>query len=105
MDMDLLNGLLERFYSLISELKALGKNDKNFTLEIFKIRCTQEEQRHSQRDKLSLSKYETMALVANLSSPEETFVHRDSTRSTVRKAANAVTLNANLKPHPSTSGK
>eukprot|EP00171_Calliarthron_tuberculosum_P000924 IDg924t1 len=75
MAMALLNGLPERFDGLISALDALGNDDKIFTLEFVKSRCVQEEQRHSQRDKLSLSKSETTALVANRSSTNETCIH------------------------------
>eukprot|EP00171_Calliarthron_tuberculosum_P001057 IDg1057t1 len=84
MAMALLNGLPERFDGLISALDALGNDDKIFTLEFVKSRCAQEEQRHSQRDKLSLSKSESAALVANRTSSNETCVHcgkhKDSNR-------------------------
>eukprot|EP00171_Calliarthron_tuberculosum_P022313 IDg22313t1 len=75
MAMALLNGLPERFDGLISALDALGNDDKIFTFDFVKSRCAQEEQRHSQRDKLSLSKSESAALVANRTTTKDTCVH------------------------------
>lgn len=43
----LLNGLIERFDGIISALDAIGNDEKIFTFEFIKIRCEQEEQRHS----------------------------------------------------------
>ncbi len=51
MAMAVLNGLPERFNSLISELDALGNEDEAFSLDFVKSRLLQEEQRIEMRTK------------------------------------------------------
>eukprot|EP00171_Calliarthron_tuberculosum_P009826 IDg9826t1 len=60
--MSFLNGLPERFDSLISALDALGDNDKIFSFNYVISRCEQEEQRHSQRHQVAFRKSEAAAL-------------------------------------------
>ena len=55
MAMEELNGLPARFESLIVALDAWGSEDKMFSLEFFKSRLLQEEQRAEMKDKPSLS--------------------------------------------------
>ena len=43
----LLNGLPDRFDSLISALDASHTDDKHLTFELVQSRCLQEEQRHN----------------------------------------------------------
>lgn len=62
---EILNGIPERFDGLIRALFALGNDDKQFTFELLKIRCEQEERRYTQREKFTLSKSEAEALVVN----------------------------------------
>ena len=63
MAMALLNGLPERYDSLISALDALG-DEKTFTFEFVKSRLLQEEQRTQQRIEASLQKSEESALLS-----------------------------------------
>eukprot|EP00171_Calliarthron_tuberculosum_P006086 IDg6086t1 len=65
MAMALLNGLPDRFDTLISALDALGNEDKIFTFEFIKSRLLQEEQRASMRMQTSIVKAEAAALVAH----------------------------------------
>eukprot|EP00171_Calliarthron_tuberculosum_P023184 IDg23184t1 len=65
MAMALLNGLPDRFDSLISALDALGNEDKIFTFEFVKSRLLQEEQRADMRVQTSIVKSEAAALVAH----------------------------------------
>ena len=60
----LLNGLPDRFDSLISALDASHTDDKHLTFELVQSRCLQEEQRHTQRDEDALKKSEAAALLA-----------------------------------------
>ena len=53
--MAVLNGLPSRFESLIVALDALGSEDKMFSLEFFKSRLLQKEQRAEMKDKSSTS--------------------------------------------------
>ena len=68
MAMALLNGLPDRFDSLISALDASHTDDKQLTFELVcmcgQSRCLQEEQRHTQRDQDALIKSEAAALLA-----------------------------------------
>ena len=83
MAMALLNGLPERFDSLISALDALGNDDKLFTFNFVKSRCVQEEQRHAQREKDAFAKSETAALIASRLAKEvckHCGRHRDSSK-------------------------
>ena len=90
MAMALLNGLPDRFDSLISALDASYTDDKSLTFELVQSRCLQEEQRHAQRDAEALQKSEAAALLARKSSkpgssplPEmctHCGKHRDSSR-------------------------
>lgn len=64
MAMAVLNGLPDRFDSLISALDALGNDDKVFTLDFVKSRVPQEEQRMGKREKENHIKAETAALLA-----------------------------------------
>ncbi len=60
--MAVLNGLPERFNSLISALDALGNEDEAFSLDFVKSRLLQEEQRIEMRTRASSTKSETSAL-------------------------------------------
>ena len=90
MAMALLNGLPDRFDSLISALDATHTDDKDLTFELVQSRCLQEEQRHAQRDQDALKRSEAAALFATGSSKQrksastETCVHcgkhRDSSK-------------------------
>ena len=75
MAMALLNGLPDRFDSLISALDALGNDDKLFTFEFVKSRCVQEEQRHTQRDIDAHNMSETDALLTSLHAEAEVCKH------------------------------
>ena len=65
MALAVLNGLPERFGSLISALDALGNDDDTFSLDLVKSRLLQEEQRMDMRAKASHIKLETSALIAS----------------------------------------
>eukprot|EP00171_Calliarthron_tuberculosum_P021821 IDg21821t1 len=65
MAMALLNGLPDRFDSIISVMDALGKEDKIFTFEFVKSRLLQDEQRTDMRVQTSIVKSEAAALVAH----------------------------------------
>ena len=90
MAMALLNGLRDRFDSLISALDASHTDDKQLTFELVQSRCLQEEQRHTQRDQDALKKSEAAALLATKFSKSRKFPnaetcihcgkHRDSSR-------------------------
>ena len=88
MAMALLNGLPDRFDSLISALDAANIDDQKFSFEFVQSRCLQEEQRHTQRDNDSLKAAETAALFTkankNTSVTAEICIHcgkhRDSKR-------------------------
>eukprot|EP00171_Calliarthron_tuberculosum_P023309 IDg23309t1 len=85
MAMALLNGLPEKFDSLISALDAIGSDDQLFTFEFVSSRCEQEEQRQSQRHVQAITKSETAALIADKAKPEEEMCvhchkHRNSNR-------------------------
>ena len=67
MAMALLNGLPDRFDSLISALDALADDQELFTFEFVKSRCQQEEQRHIKRDEDTHKKSESAALLATRS--------------------------------------
>ena len=73
MAMALLNGLPDRFDSLISALDALGNDEEQFTFEFVKSRCQQEEQRHIKRDEDTHKRSESAALLATRS--KEKCVH------------------------------
>lgn len=64
MAMEMLNGLPDRFDSLISALDAADTNDAPLNLEFVQSRCLQEEQRHTTRDKEGLKSAETGAPMA-----------------------------------------
>ena len=68
MAMALLNGLPDRFDSLISALDASHTDDEDLTFEFVQSRCLQEEQRHAIRDQDALKKSEAAALLATRSS-------------------------------------
>eukprot|EP00171_Calliarthron_tuberculosum_P021771 IDg21771t1 len=83
--MSFLNGLPERFDSLIGALDALGDNDKMFTFSYVISRCEQEEQRHFHRNQEALRKSEAAALFAPRPKKQEEMCkhcskHRDSNR-------------------------
>ena len=90
MAMALLNGLPDRFDSLISALDASHTDDKQLTFELVQSRCLQEEQRHTQRDQDARKKSEAAALLAtkfsksrkipNAESCIHCGKHRDSSR-------------------------
>lgn len=90
MAMALLNGLPDRFDSLISALDAANIDEQKFTFDFVQSRCVQEEQRHAQRDLDALKSSESAALFArkpgktNRYTSAETCVHcgkhKDSSR-------------------------
>ncbi len=63
--MAVLNGLPERFDSLICALDALGNDNDTFTLEFVKSRLLQEEQRMKMRMEATNVKSEASALVSS----------------------------------------
>lgn len=65
MAMVVLNGLLERFTSLMNAIDALGKEDESFSFEHVKSRLLQEEQRTEIRAKASTVKSKASALVTS----------------------------------------
>ena len=92
MAMAFLNGLPDRFDSLISALHTLETDSKSFTMKFVQSRCLQEEQRYLQRHQDALLKSEAAALFASrgnskskkANSAQETCIHcgkhRDSSR-------------------------
>ena len=68
--MAVLNGLPERFDSLICALDALGNENETFTLEFVKSRLLQEEQRMKMRMEATNVKSEASALVSSRPDPE-----------------------------------
>ena len=65
MAMALLCGLPDRFDSLVSALDTHVDNESTFTFQFVLSRCVQEEQRQSERDRTTLAKSETAALLAS----------------------------------------
>lgn len=65
MAMAVLNGLPDRFDSLICALDALGNDDESFSLDFVKKRVLQEEQRMKTRTDGVVAKAETEALVTS----------------------------------------
>eukprot|EP00171_Calliarthron_tuberculosum_P009009 IDg9009t1 len=85
MAMALLNGLPEKFDSLICAIDAIGDDEKLFTFEFVLSRCEQEEQRQSQRHLQAMAKSETAALFASKPRSEDEMCvhchkHRNSNR-------------------------
>ena len=90
MAMAFLNGLPDRFDSLILAVDESYIDESQLTFELVQSRCIQEQQRHEQRDADALQKSQTAALMATRQSnfrknaSAETCVHcgkhRDSSR-------------------------